>query len=81
MANLIKEALIKVTENAQRQIEYETRAAYRMGYEYVHVYSEPVPEPGDGLNYTLKFRVLHSNTETPPKPPGLVYNNTYKLTE
>ena len=71
---VIEQAVREITE----RLEYELRGAWRVGYDYVHIYDEP-PSPPESGSFALRQYVLPTDLERPPRPPELIYRYTYDL--
>jgi len=80
--SIVTDAVRNATEAIQEQVEYELRAAWRIGYDYVHIY-DPTPESGfdPSESFAIRQFVIPTNRHTPPRPDNAVYRCTYDLTE
>jgi len=75
----------EVAKELAKKLDYELRAAWRLGYNYVHVYDDiPLHSPtesGGTEQFTVSFRTFKAYSKEPIRPDGLVYRETYDLTD
>lgn len=75
-------AVVEAVAAVNEHLEYELRGAWRAGYDYVHLYDEPPAVGQDdplGEQPAIRWWVLPSNEEQPPRPDGRRYRHTYDL--
>lgn len=73
----LQDVLHEVNHALNEQLDCELKAAYRMGYDYVHVYWRISPE-----TFRQELRCYHSNTAHPLRGfKKLTYRTTYSLRE
>lgn len=66
----------------RRKMEYEVRAAWRAGYDYVHVYEDAGMQLSGSIEEDFTFRqyILPANEiECRPNPPDKIYRFSYDL--
>ena len=80
---LINQAMESAMEQFNEQLEKDLIGAWRAGYNYLHIYSEPqthsLGEHGVE-SFTMTQYTLPSYTKERPDPERLDYSYTYDLT-
>jgi len=80
--DLVEDARLRAGEATQHILNYELRAAWRMGYDYIHVYGDSAPySGGPGREIAVRCYTLMSNQRPPPEPDGCGYRYSYDLTD
>lgn len=73
----LKDVLHGMRRALDEQLNYEIKAAYRMGYEYVHCYWRINPD-----TFMSEMRCYHAHTEHPLRGfEDFTYTKTYVLRE
>jgi hypothetical protein len=81
--SIVTDAAHEMMLGLAERMEYELRAAWRAGYDYVHVYGDG---PGDirsvelDEQFSVTQYILPSNQKQPPRPQTREYRYTYDLT-
>lgn len=75
------DAVEQVTRAVAERMEKELFAAWRAGYDYVHVYNGLDCRGVRMGTFSVTQYVLPSNTEQRPEPPTASYQYTYDLTD
>lgn len=72
----------RVAEAMVERLEYELRGAWRVGYDYLHVYDDPSPLARDGPETFTVSMYFYPGNEGVPRadPENLVYRYSYDLT-